>query len=251
MSNVVYKYPLSSCNCYKCTQNEYPVDEKGVPTNMSVRNCKVDDPYFDCYNTRQFSSTNIQPNTKDGFTALNPQVYKEKYAKDFYPSQYEGTGSCPSLQWTSPDPRLISVTHFGQVQTLSNPPIDSTMRLDQLAGDEKLNGYGQNYGSYGDINAGQILYYTDHSREDPYYKPLFTESSDVTGKLYQDPMGALKPMYDRVPVVHNDPMGAKRDNYSGKLSWIQDSTSHREDIMARQMTVHNQQRWMPRWSEPL
>lgn len=238
MSNIVYKYPLSSC-----TYTPHNNDKDGIPTNMSVRNCNVNAPPL------QFSNTTVQPNSKEGLTAINPQVYQDKYAKDFRSEHCKESSSCPSVQWVSPDPRLISATHFGQRQTLSNPPIDSTVRLNQLDVDEKLNGYGQNYGTYANVNAGQILYYTDHSREDAFYKPLFTDSAMVTGYLYKDPMDALKPVYDRVPIVQNDPMGPKRDNYSGGLSWIQDSTSHREDLMSRQMNIRNQQRWMPRWSD--
>jgi hypothetical protein len=248
MSNI-YNYPLSSCDCYSSIQNKYQYDnEQGIPTNMSVRNCNVNDPYLDYNNTIKFSDTNIQPNSKDGLTAINPQVYQEKYSTDFRSANCTKTDSCPALQWISPDPRLISAAHFGQRLTLSNPPIDSTMNLSQLPISEKLNGYGQKYSTYSDVNAGQILYYNDHSREDPFYKPLFTDSAMVTGYLYKDPMGALKPIYERVPVVQDDPVGPKRDNYSGGLSWIQDSTFHREDIMSKQMNVHNQQRWMPRWS---
>jgi len=242
-----YNYPQTSCGCYKCTQNTYQDPQGGIPTNMSIRDCKVNDPYFDCYNTRQFSNTSIQPNPRSGLTAINPQVFRDKYAKDFFPANCNVDKSCPELQWYSPDPRLVSIPHLGQRQTLSNPPLDSSVCLDQVAVSEELNGYGQKYASYSDINAGQILYYTDHSREDPFFEPLFTNSAKVTGHLYKDPMGALKPRGDREPMVQGT-LGQKRDKYPGCLSWMQDSTAHREDIMSKQMNVANQSRWEPRWA---
>ena len=248
MTNVVYDYPLSSCNCYKCVENNYSDEEGNIPTNMSVKNCNVNDTYFDCYDNKKFSNTNLQPSLKEGITNINPKVYQDKYAKDFSSIKCNETNGCPELQWTSPDPRLISAPRGGKSYTLDNRPIDSTISLENVAIDKNLDNYGQNYNTYSDINEGQILYYINHSREDPFYRPLFVNSVDVTGVLYKDPMGALKPRYERVPLVKDNPIGQTRDNYEGCLSWIQDSTEHREDLMAKQMNVRNQQRWMPRWA---
>jgi hypothetical protein len=245
MSNIVYKYPLSSCNCYNITEN-YSNTEGNIPTNMSVKNCNVNDPYLEYYNTKQFSAANVQPIPKEGITNINPQVYN--YAKDFTPIKCNETDTCPELQWTSPDPRLVSVIRGGKSYTLSSPPIDSTVLLQNVAVDKKLDNYGQNYNTYSDINAGQILYYTDRSIEDPLFRPIFVNSAEVTGVLYKDPMGALKPTYTRKPLIQDNHIGPERDNYEGGLSWIQDSTAQREDLMSKQMNVHNQQRWMSRWA---
>ena len=54
-------------------------------------------------------------------------------------------------------------------------------------------------------------------------------------------MDAIKPQYSKVPI------NSKNTNYSC-LSWINDSTGHREDIMQRQQRKNNEQRYEPRWS---
>ena len=250
MSNIVYKYPLSSCTCYKCTQGDMSLPHVGGRhTNMSVRDCDVNSPYFECLNVKKFSS-GIEPQVREGLTPLNPQVLQDKYSTQFAPVKgCKETGSCPSVQWASPDPRLISAAHNGQVLTLDNPPITSGMKLSRVSVDPMLDGYGQGYKGYEDVNAGQIMYYIDHSIEDPFFVPTFALSAEATGLLYRDPMGAMKPQYDRVPLRRDDPLGPQRNNYVGGLSWMQDSLEQREDIMARQMSRSNQERWSPRWRD--
>ena len=145
------------------------------------------------------------------------------------------------------DPRLISVSHRGQPLLLDRPPIQSSMK--EIAKSERLNGYGQKYKSYSDINAGQIAYIIDKSIQDPYFSPNFNNSSIVTKSLYQDPMGALKPRYLRVPFRDANPIGQPlRNNYVGCLSFMEDSLEQRENIMASQMSVHNQQRFDPHYA---
>ena len=62
-------------------------------------------------------------------------------------------------------------------------------------------------------------------------------------------MGALKPRYLQIPVRHDNPIGqTPRNNYVGCLSAMQDSLDQRENIMAAQMSVRNQQRFEPRYA---
>lgn len=250
MANIVYDYPKSSCNCYKCTAKKYDFPTKGIPTNMSVRDCDFP-AYFECYDDKPFRA-DIEPRIKQGYTNLNPQVMTQQFARDFHPTSCkERAGCCPEVQWASMDPRLVSASHSGQVQTLDRPPITGDMPLCEVAHSKLLDKFGQNYKTYSDVNAGQVAYYTDASIEDPYFSPNFVTSSLATGTLYKDPMGALKPSYKRTPLTDNDPMGPERDNYEGCLSWMEDSLSHRQDLMSKQMHRRNEQRWMPRWSGKL
>ena len=216
---------------------------------MSVENCDFS-TYFDCYPQYQFSE-DIEPKHEQGITTLNPQVYLENYSKDFIPiplrKRYEKS-ACPTTQFYSPDPRLISSTHSGQVLTLDRPPLEYSMKLDKVADDKSLDGYGQNYRTYNDINAGQITYYIDKSIQDPFFNPLYVTSADAEGVLYKDPMGGIKAKYYRHPLRDDNPIGQpERDNYEGKLSWMQDSLGHRQDILALQMRKMNEDKWMPRW----
>ena len=246
MVNIVYNYPKSSCNCYECTHKKYSFP-KGVPTNMSVRDCEFS-KYFECYDDKLFRK-DIEPVNKEGQITLNPEVLTQKYAKDFQKIECPLNKSfgCPKTQYASMDPRLISSQHNGQVQTLDKPPITSEVKLDTLLDDKRLDNYGQGYKSYADVNAGQYMYYIDKSLEDPYFNPNFVTSATTTGVLYKDPMGGMKPEYNREPLTSNDPMGPERNNYEGCLSWMEDSLSHRQDLMSLQMSTGNEQRYAPRW----
>lgn len=233
----------SSCDC--CNVNPMQkIPDIGVPTNMSVRNCNFQ-PYK-CFNEYPLK-TDIEPADKSGYTLLNPDHFSKMYDKSFTKTKVNcPTKGCEEVYY-SPDPRLISVPHSGQVLPLDRPPITAEIKLDTIYNPELTN-YGKNYGTYTDINAGQILYYIDKSREDPFYEPLFSKEARMLNTLYRDPMNAMKPQYDRCPIEPcNNPLMNKDKEYFGKLSWIDDSTEHREDILARQMRKRNEQRWEPRW----
>lgn len=245
MTNTVYNYPKSSCDCYNCQHTNNYGDNVGLPTNMSVRNCNVPN-VFNCYNQLQFGQ-NIVPMDKKGETILNPQIIKDNIPKDFQRISCNYPQSCNSTQYASPDPRLISVPHT-QVLTLDRPPIESTPIFSKnIATDIKLNNYGQNYKGYNDINAGQVLYYVNHQLEDPFYNPVFTIPSVVDSILYKDPMDSIKPQYYRTPVYTNNLLNTKGKEYYGGLSFLEDSMYQREDIMGLQLLNRNQQRYEPRW----
>ena len=247
MADVVYKYPKSSTNSYRCTDNKYSFPTKGTPSNMSVRNC--DFPrYFDCYDNKLFRADQ-EPRLQEGQITLNPQVLVQKYARDFQKVECPNNRSisCPTTQYASMDPRLVSGSHTGQVQTLNLPPITGEVKLESLLHNTLLDNYGQGYKDYSDINAGQYMYYVNKSLEDPYFPPNFVTSATATGVLYKDPMGAMKPRYNRKPLIDNNPIGPERNNYEGCLSWMEDSLSHRQDLLSLQMRRRNQERYAPRW----
>jgi len=239
-NNIVYNYEKSSCNCYKCTSKEYSVPTTGRPTNMSVRNC-VFPKFFECYDGKLFRKDE-EPRLQEGERTLNPQVMTQKYAKDFQKVDCPNNKliSCPTTQYESMEPRLVSAAHNGQVQTLNLPPISGSVKLESLLHDRLLDNYGQKYKDYSDVNAGQYLYYIDKSQEDPLFPPNFVTSAEVTGVLYKDPMGAMKPRYNRKPLTNDNPIGPERNNYEGCLSWMEDSLSHRQDLLSLQMRRRNQ-----------
>jgi hypothetical protein len=210
------------------------------PTNMSIRNCKIP-KNFDAHNKMLFRD-GIEPVKKNGYSYLNPYAMESKYATDFFPVQ-----SFSKVQYRSNDPRLISASHGGDRLTLDNPPIDSKIDLDKIYTDKNLTNYGKSYNTYSDINAGQITYYIDKSIQDPFFSPLFSTPIRSQGILYRDPMGSLKAHYEREPLISNDPINTDKKYYKGGLSWIEDSQEHREDLLSKQMSKHNWERWAPRW----
>lgn len=244
--NSEYNYPKSLVDNYMCETKNYKDDLAGNHTNMSIPDC-ITPELYQCYNVKEFRNS-VGPVTHQNYTMLNPDAIKNKYSTEFQPiacekAPYQG---CPPLQYASPDPRLISAVRGGDVLTLDRPPIQSSMKTSEIINDKSLNKYGQQYSGYEDINAGQILYYVDKHFIDPFYMPIFSTSANVQGVLYQDPMGSMKPHYIRTPLKCSNPV-TEKFNYDGELSWIHDSTNHREDLLSRQMSKMNQQRFEPRW----
>jgi len=164
---------------------------------------------------------------------------QSKFALDFKPNS--------SFQYYSSDPRLISASHGGQSLTLDNPPIDGKIYLDELSTNKNLDNYGKYYSTYSDINAGNITYYIDNSIKDPLFKPIFSIPARLTSTLYEDPMGSIKPQYDRQPLNYYDPINSDKNDYKGNLPWLQDTQEYREDIISKQMNKHNEQRFDYRW----
>jgi hypothetical protein len=210
-----------------------------VVYNSSLSSCT-----YDLTKTDEFSFM-VDPNFAESKNQLNNQVLYDRYSNDFTPVREGNDTCCTGVQWVSPDPRLISSIRSGQVLTLDKPPTTSSIKLDMIAMDSSLDGYGQNYNSYKDVNAGDIMY-NSHSNENPFFVPVFTLPAHFTGSSFIDPMGSVKPQYNRTPIHKKNYIGPVRNNYVGGLSWIEDSMSHREDLITSQMSRSNQERWSSR-----
>jgi hypothetical protein len=243
MANTNNNYPQSSTNSYQCTKNNY-VFSNGVPTNMSVRSCDFPS-YYECYDKKIFKHQ-IEPRNIHGFVNLNPDAIREQYDKSFSKVMCENT---KQVVYTSSDPRLISSTHGGQVLGLDKPPINGgQIKLADIYTDPTLQNYGKQYSSYMDVNAGDIVYYIDKSIQDAFYKPVYENNAYDTGVLYKDPMGAMKPQYERQPILGNNVLNTKRENYQYGLSWLSDSIEQREDLISKQQLKNNQQKYSARWT---
>ena len=244
MTAVVYDYPKSSCNCYSCEGKAPPSLGEGRPSPMSVRGCKIPD-YYSCDGNNVEFSSGLGPTSACGIDKMNVQVYADNRASGFIKNVCDG--SMCEISYDSLDPRLINAPRWSTL-ALDAPPIDGSIRLDYINHDKKLDGYGQNYTGYSDINAGQIMYYTDKSVEGPFVEPVFASTANVTGYVYRDPMGAMKPHYQRTPLTCNNPITESRcDGFEGGLSWLRDSNNQREEIVALQMAKMNQSKWGARW----
>lgn len=249
-ADTVYLYPKSSCPCEDC-KDKYK-EPSGIATNLSVRGCKVS-PYFDC-NDRVQLNESIQPAQKSGWVDLNPQVYTDKIARGFNPvlepvdvNNSKQKGSCKYPNYISRDPRQWSSTR-GSYLPLDNPPMNGDVKLKNIY-EKKWDNYGCGFEPYKNIRDGQITYYYDKSIEDPYFSPLYGQKAEIHKVLYKDPMGAMKPEYNREWLSNTDnPTITTAKEYPYCLSYIQDTQSHREDMLAHQMRRRNQERWMPRWN---
>ena len=248
----IYDYKKSCCNCYNCNKNFNP--ENGVPTNMSIRGCLYSN-YDDCY-TKQIFKVNQEPS--DGFNSnisiLNKNVYSDKTNKNYdaINSDTCPNSLCKGTTYLNSDPRLYNAAAGTWLQ-LDSPPVQVTNKIDSLNTDSSLNFYGQRYKSYADVNSGQISYYIDKDLEDAFYKPIFSKKVTDVGFLYKDPMGNIKPEYNRIVNEKYDRINGDPSDVTGEysLSFIKDSQYYREDLMAKQMWKHNQEKYSARWSNAL
>ena len=215
-----------------------------IPSNMSVTNCCVDSiPYGDSTIFR----VNNQP-VDDGRKSytINPSVFQGKVMTDYVPVKFE-----EKTVYKGYDAKLINSMRGSAPMLLDRPPLNSEpQQLDQIYC-PLYGSYDGKYNSYKDIDTGYIMYYVDGERENPYTEPVFSTTAKITGYLYKDPMDSVKPTYDRIPITRPPKTTIKRDNYYGKLSWIEDSTEHREDMLSYQMRKRMQQEYVPRWSSVL
>lgn len=245
MSNpdIVWLYPESSCPQQTCAKS-YPIPP-GPPTNMSVNGCNLS-PYFDCY-YRATLGEKITPQAYTERRDLNPQVVYNKLAPNFgkIPCTTQG---CPSPNYISQDPRLFDVPRAEYLR-LDQPPTDGTVLLKNVY-DANLDNYSRTRENYADIGDGQISYYIDESIQDAFFSPVFSEPAIQRKILYKDPMGSIQTVYDRIPIINTEnPTTVSPDHpYPYSLSFIQDTQSFREDLMAIQQRKNNREKYSARWA---
>jgi hypothetical protein len=217
----------SICSCEDNTSTK-------IPSNMSVIDCDFSNINSNSNNIFKYQQELIN---KNGKTLLNPNIL-HKHDPYFNFNKNRNT-------YSNSDPRLHHVMSNTSLE-LDIPPLTSATKLNTLLTDNTLNCYGQGYKSYNDINSGSILYYIQKDTENILFKPLYTTQTDVIGSLYTDPMGSIKPQWDRVydknynPIINN-----KSDVCS---TFLRDSQFHREDLLSLQMRKINQQRYAPRYT---
>lgn len=244
-----FNYPQSSCLCTQCNIFLKEKESGTIPTNMSVPNCKFS-RYYDC-NPKKVFKVKDEPNVRNGNILLNSSVVADnKFSQDFrrIDSKSCPGSSCPGITYQNSDPRLYNAAGVTWLQ-LDRPPLDSSVKLRTLNTDKSLNGYGQGYRTYSDINAGEILYYVDKELTDAFFEPLFSKKATTIGTMYRDPMGAMKPQWERFPKEKYDPILCDKSRVADEFctSFMKDTQYHREDLLARQMRKRNEQRFETRW----
>jgi hypothetical protein len=116
---------------------------------------------------------------------------------------------------------------------LDRPSTTGSVPLPLIYTDPNLD----NYTPY-NVNNGQIIYYIDNSIKDPFYRPVYDIPFETEMVQYTDPMTSEKPHY--VLSHKNEDVY----NYSS-LSFINDTSFHRENLIAAQQSKYNQTRITP------
>lgn len=252
MADIIHLYPKTSCWIGNC-QQEYPVTNTPgniIKTNLSVENCTVS-PYYDCYYSAELKQrpqpyVSSPENAPTNWYQLNPQVYTSKLSPDFRELKCDTPNYCSSPVYTSLDPRLFDSPRANSLG-LDRPPANGDVRLKDVYNEEYTD-YGIGFTPYNQIKDGQITYYVDKTIAGPFYKPVFSEPAKEVLSLYKDPMGAMKPNANRIPLINTEnPTVTTPVQYPYCLSFLQDTQSHREDLMSYQQRKHNQEKWTVRW----
>lgn len=105
--------------------------------------------------------------------------------------------------------------------------------------DPRFTSYGDPWRSYSDINLGSVNYY--YSDVDSYRYPNFVTRSKVDFIEYTDPMGKVKPYYQRTAALQDVRPYVENQ-------WMSDTNYFRENIMEEQMRAANARNWQQRHS---
>lgn len=171
--------------------------------------------------------------------AAEPMIIKDDYvflnkkrdvigAKDFFQT-------CDNDGAHSRDPRLVDpVRNIRMV--LDRPPYQPrnvqplAHMYDDCENDIRPKVYN---GGYESIYPGDVWYYIDPTQAQAYDNPEYALQQAVVPFVFQDPMGGLKPQYDRVPLYKNN------QNISD-YTFDQDQITFREDMITRLQRTMNQ-----------
>lgn len=149
---------------------------------------------------------------------------------------------------TSQDPRLYD-TRRGIQTLLSDPPNQAELNpFGNVYGPARHTPRmsGNFYATYPAINTGQIRYYTSAGIEEPVFKPLFANPATTVSYDFTNPMGTVRPQYVRVPLLVANPVTNPNGIPRTTLSFLEDTTAQREDILMHQMNTTNSQKWTAR-----
>lgn len=193
---------------------------------------------------KQVITNEIQPQRlakrtycKTNNMCADTETYKYLNKRGVEPSPFFKQTPQGDYKSTVPDDRLYD-TSRNYNMTLDIPPIQVyyDLKHDNMDGSKKLRNYGRRYVDYASVNAGQIQYYIDKDISQPFFSPVYGMPSKTTGYMWRDPMGTLKPQFEK-------DFDNTRLQHVNMLSSIEDTTKHRDDIIARQQRTHNERRY--------
>lgn len=188
------------------------------------------------------TSRDMRRITPGVFSRSDPDIILNKdldlvRAPDFYPIREPmPPGAGRSIEgFTSNDPRLIDTLRNSR-QILDTPAlqpegVQPLCRKPMMP----LPSTGT-YDSYEDLRGGNLRYYKSALVADIFAEPVYQIPSNVVKAVYQDPMGSLKPYYDRRPILQHN---AQLSEYS----FDQDQMEFREDLMSKQSSLMDRTDW--------
>lgn len=242
MKRQINNYAKSSANCYDESMRTSRSNLPGLTKTSNRAIHTVSSKVYPKYYTK---STNFDFKTMitPGFEGETRDVINKKIFMGKIMPGYETKNGC--YYRTICDGSQIDAKR-GMLITLDKPPLNTAVPADRIYSKE-LDKYGTGYTSYKDIDGGTIEYYTDKGNSGPFTSPNFVTAGYELGRVYTDPMGSIKPEYFRSPLKTNDPITSEKNTYEYKLSWMDDTMAHRQDMMARQLQKINQTSWTARW----
>ena len=96
------------------------------------------------------------------------------------------------------------------------------------------------YNNVREIKSGYIEYFPKQRQiENVFSKPNYVNDCQINAKLYFNPMGSIMPEYNREMKKHN-----VKNN---QLTFIQDTTEQREELMSLQMRKMNRSMYETKW----
>lgn len=247
------KSKLSICACdscpnfstEKCTCDQHPGNKmnyildanyRGLPESNDPLRCELND--FTCADNIIYSASQ-QPALRE-----YPKQVKNlnnNFGLDLSPGFFKVDNGCGGKGYfTTFDARLID--QRGMRTVLDRPSYQGSIPLNFIY-NKQYQGYGKDYRGYRDINSGQYQYYYDRSISDPYYQPVYTIRSDITARVFKDPMDSTKTYYDKVPTQNTL-------NNLSPYQTTRDALSFREDLMSKQTGLMNRNSWVNRWVSP-
>ena len=227
---------MSNCDCSYVQLSD---NDRAVPNGTNCLHCG----FLKCRNNLVFQNKVEPPaaNVQPDFTIFNPAVYLDNVATDFKKS----ATPCGREGYVSVDPRLISNMHNGQVLYLDRPPTDDAIDPALIYSDPRIRNYRGQYADYADVKSGQIMYYVDNNFRDVLYAPVFANAAQVVGYVHRTPVDDVWLEYDRQPLKVADCLRTKGRTYEGGLSFLEQTTETREDLMHLQSRRMNRTRFAP------
>ena len=195
-----------------------------VPNHVFINN---EEPSINVLNTNNMCKRN--------FTCKNTPTYT--YLNKIGIEQSPYFDKTPQGKYTSnvADSRLFDPLRSYNMQLNEKPSqVVYNMFKDNVSGNESLKNYGRNYTDYASVNAGQIRYYIDKDLSEPFFNPVYGMKSKSIGITYKNPMDNIVPLYNKE---------YSTELIEDGLSFINDTTKFRDDIISRQQRVHNSQKY--------
>lgn len=110
----------------------------------------------------------------------------------------------------------------------------------QVTGRDSSRKYAKRYEGLSGIDKGHISYYCGQVTGS-IFNPITHAPALAVRSLFVDPNGVSKPTFDLDPRrLTREDMDRKRES---NLSFLNDTSLHREDILAHNLRVYNQQRF--------